>query len=742
MEPVNIRPALHEGVNGNRHITHDTPRQTPPDNMRSRLWVFILFLSIFLVTFGGHFYSYDEEMTHRLVVSIADQRSLSIPINGEAWVATFTFGVDAKHYSPYGWMVAFIELPLYYLGSWLAVLVEPGLQGFLIRFVASLVGPISSALSCMVFYTIAFYLYASERRALVLTLLFGLCTLVWPYSKMNFSEPLLSLFLILSFYWLFIYQRDRSKIQLLLSGLMMGAAVATKIASAVFAPVFAVYLLMILRSNSQTVAERKRWLTDRLLPLATWGMMTSLPVLVVLGYNWFRFASLSETGYGTALFSPALTDTLMGLYGLLLSPGKSVFLYALPTILFLPALVSFRKRWPKEALIFVLVVAVNIAVFAPYKYWAGGVAWGPRFLVILMPYMVLPAGTLFDWFSSRKVIRTVSILMLCIWMAVVQIPGMLIHCATAYMLGFGYHDVQYVPRYSPLRFHLLRSVALARDWGSLLLGQAPPETEAYQGDLEDYYNWVVYTPHRPVVPPYWHGNRPGPIHYSAEWFLLVENYHWFDAWWWYWWWIGLPKGWILLVLIPLGMIPISLWRLRCSARRPDFTRRTVNMFRSALAVFALVWIVAASWLVFQTVTNMRTQRVELQLGQDIALRSYDIDYHAKRAGDALSLMLYWQINAPALPENKVLVELVDRDGHVIAQEETQPTIAATPTYDRDPQQTLRDAHYLTIPADTPPGNYRVLVGMYELESGTRLPIQARDGTPLGDVVELSMIRVK
>ena len=124
------------------------------------------------------------------------------------------------------------------------------------------------------------------------------------------------------------------------------------------------------------------------------------------------------------------------------------------------------------------------------------------------------------------------------------------------------------------------------------------------------------------------------------------------------------------------------------------------------------------------------------------MRSYDIDYHAKRAGDALSLMLYWQINAPALPENKVLVELVDRDGHVIAQEETQPTIAATPTYDRDPQQTLRDAHYLTIPADTPPGNYRVLVGMYELESGTRLPIQARDGTPLGDVVELSMIRVK
>ena len=57
------------------------------------------------------------------------------------------------------------------------------------------------------------------------------------------------------------------------------------------------------------------------------GSPILVAILLVGAYNAVRFGSPAETGYGET--AQAFTTPLyIGLYGLLLSPGKSVFLYA------------------------------------------------------------------------------------------------------------------------------------------------------------------------------------------------------------------------------------------------------------------------------------------------------------------------------------------------------------------------------------------------------------------------------
>jgi len=60
--------------------------------------------------------------------------------------------------------------------------------------------------------------------------------------------------------------------------------------------------------------------------LAIFALPVLLFLALALGYNFMRFGSLFQTGYGgMAVFS---TPLLVGLYGLLFSAGKSLFLYA------------------------------------------------------------------------------------------------------------------------------------------------------------------------------------------------------------------------------------------------------------------------------------------------------------------------------------------------------------------------------------------------------------------------------
>ena len=86
------------------------------------------------------------------------------------------------------------------------------------------------------------------------------------------------------------------------------------------------------------------------------------------------------------------------------------------------------------------------------------------------------------------------------------------------------------------------------------------------------------------------------------------------------------------------------------------------------------------------------------------------------------ITLYWQSLAPIEPDYTVFTQLLDASGQVIAQQDAQPMQGGAPTSTWTPGEIIRDEYTLQLPAKLPPGPYRLIAGMYLLETGERLPV--------------------
>ena len=133
--------------------------------------------------------------------------------------------------------------------------------------------------------------------------------------------------------------------------------------------------------------------------------------------------------------------------------------------------------------------------------------------------------------------------------------------------------------------------------------------------------------------------------------------------------------------------------------------------------------------------------VGARLGENVELTGYDLSATSLRAGEALRLTLHWRARARPPSDYTVFVQLL-RDGKVVAQQDNQPRAGKYPTSLWDAGETVVDDYAPTVPAGTPPGEYRLVVGMYTLADMRRLPVSAADGRPLGDAVDLGTVTVR
>jgi 4-amino-4-deoxy-L-arabinose transferase-like glycosyltransferase len=134
-------------------------------------------------------------------------------------------------------------------------------------------------------------------------------------------------------------------------------------------------------------------------------------------------------------------------------------------------------------------------------------------------------------------------------------------------------------------------------------------------------------------------------------------------------------------------------------------------------------------------------------GDAITLVGYDTSAETVIPGDTLTLRFYWQASATPADNYSLfihLVPLVMNEYTIIAQADGAPTIAERPTLAwNDPTETLISPPFsLAIPSDTAPGDYRVLIGLYNYADGARLPVSDADRTALGDALELLCITVR
>ncbi|MGH2472060.1 MAG: hypothetical protein ACRDG6_06625 [Candidatus Limnocylindria bacterium] len=106
----------------------------------------------------------------------------------------------------------------------------------------------------------------------------------------------------------------------------------------------------------------------------------AIGIAPLLAYNDLAFGSPIEQGYGIKTFA---TPIQTGLYGLLLSPSRGLFIYT-PYVIF-AFLALFRAwRWPGEVAgrfrgLFLVWIG-TLVLYAAYSEWWGGRVFGSRFL--------------------------------------------------------------------------------------------------------------------------------------------------------------------------------------------------------------------------------------------------------------------------------------------------------------------------------------------------------------------------
>ncbi len=129
---------------------------------------------------------------------------------------------------------------------------------------------------------------------------------------------------------------------------------------------------------------------------------------------------------------------------------------------------------------------------------------------------------------------------------------------------------------------------------------------------------------------------------------------------------------------------------------------------------------------------------QVQLGDAVTLRGYQVDPVSVQPGQELALKIYWQIDTPLDKDYTIFTQLLDSHGALVAGQDDQPLGGHFPTSQWPAGEIVTDVVQLPLPDNLPPGEYTLVTGMYLLETLERLPVP---GSP-GDFVTLSTVQVE
>lgn len=284
------------------------------------------------------------------------------------------------------------EVATYLPGAFVKMRVIPPGRAESLRAVAhSFVQPFLAALICVVLFAFARDLYGSVRIGAALALVFAFATMAWPYSKFG-MENAQTLTMLLSAWLVWKYVRQPTARTALFAGLSLGLLITTKVT----APLHALLLVGAGVWMALAAGVHRRPEFPRHVLLAFCGGLFFFAIFVISNklryHGWLLGARYNV---GTELSGQYFWHSLGGV---LVSPGKSLFLFSPPLLLALYWGRSFLRRhaalWPCAVIGLILVLW-----YCGFSNHFNDETWGPRRLHWLVPFLLLPVGLAFERFG-------------------------------------------------------------------------------------------------------------------------------------------------------------------------------------------------------------------------------------------------------------------------------------------------------------------------------------------------------
>jgi len=132
--------------------------------------------------------------------------------------------------------------------------------------------------------------------------------------------------------------------------------------------------------------------------------------------------------------------------------------------------------------------------------------------------------------------------------------------------------------------------------------------------------------------------------------------------------------------------------------------------------------------------------VQVNFGDEIMLLGYDLPEGPIPADQPVNLALYWRALPPVAAEYSVSVQLLSANGRRYAQSDSfHPAGFPLPRW--QPGEYGRDPHTLTLLPAAPPGEYRLLVFVYDPATGQRLNVLNDAGLPVNNQFSLGTVAI-
>ncbi len=442
-------------------------------------WLWVGAVCAYMLTASGH-YGGDGFFIYQTAESLVLDGDLLIGDRAHQFPDTFQSasvpGSQATQpfVTKYEPGLVLLEVPFYALGHLLARLFPQLPHDYVCMLVTSMTNVWVSAAVLLLFYTVLQRLGFSSRAALFWSLSLGFATPLWTYAKIGYREPLTMLGLTGMVYALARFStrdvvrstqygtRGTGNVVRGIHGILRSASEDAFATATIFG--FFGGLMVVTRLSTLPVlvgggmcflwgAQRAGWLEgDRSFRRMLLGLGLSLGLwALVLGwYNFARFGSPWETGLGldaTGLQHPFY----IAAWGMLGSMGKGLLWYAPLAVLGLGAWGIYFRRNPLLATFSTLAIFAAFYVHGRFAGWTGGHGWGPRYVVFILPLLILSAayalGELhgFLW-------RVFAVLLTCLGVGV-QLPSVLINFSRYTNLVQQFHlgDDVFNPVLTPLR---------------------------------------------------------------------------------------------------------------------------------------------------------------------------------------------------------------------------------------------------------------------------------------------------
>jgi hypothetical protein len=352
-------------------------------------------------------------------------------------------GREGKRYIPYDVGQPLLMLP----GDWLGTQLHKAFsyqddtyfREIIVRWVTFI--PLNSALIVACFWLLKVFNF-TERVAAFSSITILLSTTVLAYAQSSQQNNQILLFVVLAYACVIVAIQAQSKLKsqvfLLLSGLAGGAAFLIRQTSIL-------HLLTIFLFTIVLSFKIQKSFLEIIKTACLWSLGVLPMVLISRIFDYLRFGVFWTTGANLAA-AQLTTDTIykglpelpvnfpfnnppwVGIWGVLFSPAKSIFIYDPFLIPCLLLSIIWWKKLTFHLRLYIITIILNfifhLAFYSKLDFWHGDSGWGSRYHVTSVHLLLIPLiGLLVQNLLTAKKIYLWSIKLFLIIAIAFQIPS-------------------------------------------------------------------------------------------------------------------------------------------------------------------------------------------------------------------------------------------------------------------------------------------------------------------------------